>query len=35
MMDAIHTLDRIIERMGRVQRKSRTLLRPIHSWDNQ
>jgi pyruvate kinase len=33
--DAIRTLDDILERMGEVQHKSRTLMRHIHSWDGQ
>ena len=33
ILDAIHTLDEILVRMGEVQRKSRTLMRHIHSWD--
>ena len=32
---AIRALDDILARMGEVQRKSRTLLRRIHSWDAQ
>ena len=31
--DAIHALDDILVRMDQVQRKSRTLMRHIHSWD--
>jgi pyruvate kinase len=33
--EAITALDEIVNRMGEVQRKSRTLLRRIHSWDGQ
>ena len=33
--DAIRALDDILARMGQVQTKSRTLMRHIHSWDNQ
>jgi pyruvate kinase len=33
--EAISALDAILERMGEVQRKSRTLMRRIHSWDGQ
>jgi pyruvate kinase len=33
--DAIGVLDGILERMGEVQHKSRTLMRQIHSWDGQ
>lgn len=33
--DAIRALDDILDRMGEVQTKSRTLMRHIHSWDNQ
>ncbi len=33
ILDAIRTLDDILVRMGEVQRKSRTLMRHIHSWD--
>lgn len=32
--EAIRTLDDILARMGEVQRKSRTLMRHIHSWDD-
>jgi pyruvate kinase len=35
ILDAITALDDILARMGRVQRKSRTLMRHIHSWDGQ
>lgn len=35
ILDAIRALDDILARMGEVQRKSRTLLRRIHSWDAQ
>ncbi|RZU53238.1 pyruvate kinase [Krasilnikovia cinnamomea] len=35
IVEAIRALDDILARMGRVQRKSRTLLRPIHSWADQ
>jgi pyruvate kinase len=35
ILEAIRALDDILERMGEVQRKSRTLLRRIHSWDGQ
>jgi len=35
IIGAITVLDSILERMGEVQRKSRTLLRRIHSWDEQ
>jgi pyruvate kinase len=35
IVDAISALDDILDRMGHVQTKSRTLLRHIHSWDNQ
>ena len=33
--DAISALDDILGRMGEVQRKSRTLMRRVHSWDGQ
>jgi pyruvate kinase len=33
--EAISALDAILERMGEVQHKSRTLMRRIHSWDGQ
>ena len=33
MVEAITTLDDILTRMGHNQRKSRTLMRHIHSWD--
>ena len=33
--DAIRALDDILERMGHVQTKSRTLMRHIHSWDSR
>jgi pyruvate kinase len=35
IVDAISALDDILARMGEVQRKSRTLMRRIHSWDAQ
>jgi pyruvate kinase len=35
ILDAIRALDDILARMGQVQRKSRTLMRRIHSWDAQ
>lgn len=35
ILDAIRALDDILARMGEVQRKSRTLLRRIRSWDGQ
>ena len=35
IVDAIRALDDILDRMGQVQTKSRTLMRHIHSWDNQ
>lgn len=35
IVEAIRELDDILQRMGEVQRKSRTLLRRIHSWDGQ
>ena len=35
ILDAIRALDDILARMGEVQRKSRTLMRRIHSWDEQ
>jgi pyruvate kinase len=35
IVDAIRALDDILARMGEVQRKSRTLMRHIHSWDAQ
>jgi pyruvate kinase len=35
ILDAIAALDDILARMGQVQRKSRTLMRRIHSWDAQ
>jgi pyruvate kinase len=35
MAEAISALDGILERMGEVQHKSRTLMRRIHSWDGQ
>jgi pyruvate kinase len=35
ILEAIRALDDILERMGEVQRKSRTLMRRIHSWDGQ
>lgn len=35
MPEAIKTLDDILARMGEAQHKSRTLLRHIHSWDDQ
>jgi hypothetical protein len=35
ILDAIRALDDILTRMGGVQRKSRTLMRHIHSWDTQ
>lgn len=35
MTEAIRALDDILERMGEVQHKSRTLMRQIHSWDGQ
>jgi pyruvate kinase len=33
--EAIRALDDILGRMGEVQRKSRTLMRRVHSWDGQ
>jgi pyruvate kinase len=33
IIDAIRTLDDILDRMDQVQTKSRTLMRHIHSWD--
>ena len=33
--DAIRALDEILDRMDEVQTKSRTLMRHIHSWDDQ
>lgn len=33
--DAIRALDDILDRMGHVQTKSRTLMRHIHSWDSR
>ncbi len=33
VLDAIRTLNDILARMNQVQRKSRTLMRHIHSWD--
>jgi pyruvate kinase len=33
--EAIRTLDGILARMGEVQRKGRTLMRHIHSWDDR
>ena len=33
--EAISALDDILRRMGEVQRKSRTLMRRVHSWDGQ
>jgi pyruvate kinase len=33
--EAINALDDILARMGEVQRKSRTLMRRVHSWDGQ
>jgi pyruvate kinase len=33
--EAIRALDDILARMGEVQRKSRTLMRRVHSWDGQ
>lgn len=35
IVDAIRALDHILARMGKVQRKSRTLMRRIRSWDAQ
>lgn len=35
ILDAIRALDDILARMGEVQRKSRTLMRRIHSWEAQ
>jgi pyruvate kinase len=35
ILDTIGALDDILARMGEVQRKSRTLMRRIHSWDAQ
>jgi len=35
IIDAIRTLDDILDRMDQVQTKSRTLMRHIHSWDNR
>ncbi len=35
ILDAIRVLDDILARMGEVQRKSRTLMRRIHSWEAQ
>jgi pyruvate kinase len=35
IVDAIRALDDILARMGEVQRKSRILMRHIHSWDAQ
>jgi pyruvate kinase len=35
ILDAIRALDDILARMGEVQRKRRTLMRRIHSWDAQ
>jgi len=35
IVEAIRALDDILERMGEVQRKSRTMMRRIHSWDGQ
>jgi pyruvate kinase len=35
ILQAIRALDDILARMGKVQRKSRTLMRRIHSWDGQ
>ena len=35
ILEAITTLDDILARMDQVQRKSRTLMRHIHSWDVQ
>ena len=35
ILDAIAALDDILARMGEEQRKSRTLMRRIHSWDAQ
>jgi len=35
ILDTIRALDHILARMGEVQRKSRTLMRRIHSWDGQ
>jgi pyruvate kinase len=35
ILDAIRALDDILARMGEVQRKSRTLMRRIRSWDAQ
>jgi pyruvate kinase len=35
ILETIAALDDILARMGEVQRKSRTLMRRIHSWDAQ
>lgn len=35
VVEAISVLDAILERMAGVQRKSRTLMRQIHSWEDQ
>jgi len=35
ILEAIRALDEILARMNEVQRKSRTLMRHIHSWDAQ
>jgi len=35
ILEAIRALDDILARMSEVQRKSRTLMRRIHSWDTQ
>jgi pyruvate kinase len=35
ILETIAALDDILDRMGEVQRKSRTLMRRIHSWDAQ
>lgn len=35
IVQAIQALDHILDRMGEVQQKSRTLMRRIHSWDGQ
>jgi pyruvate kinase len=35
IVDAIRALDDILARMDEVQRKGRTLMRRIHSWDAQ
>jgi pyruvate kinase len=35
IVDAIEVLDDILARLGQVQRKGRTLMRHIHSWDTQ